>query len=69
MTSGQKKEDKEIWWGNTEVQESLQRKRLAKKMWDSQRDEERRQGYKERSCEVEKTKDKAYGELYESLDT
>ncbi len=37
MTSGQRKEDKEAWWWNEEVQESIRRKKLAKKNWDSQR--------------------------------
>ncbi|XP_065642624.1 uncharacterized protein LOC136074246 [Hydra vulgaris] len=31
VTSGQKKIDKETWWWNEEVQESLRGKRLAKK--------------------------------------
>ena len=31
MSSGQRKENKETWWWNSEVQESLQRKSLAKK--------------------------------------
>ena len=73
VTSGQRKEDKETWWWNEEVQENIQRKRLAKKKWDSQRDEESRQEYKEMrrkaKIEVRKAKDRAYGELYERLDT
>ena len=35
MSSGQRKEDNETWWWNEEVQESIQRKRLLKKKWDS----------------------------------
>ena len=50
VTSGQRKEDKETWWWNEEVQESIRKKRLAKKNWDSQRDEESRQEYSTRSC-------------------
>ncbi|KAJ8364363.1 hypothetical protein SKAU_G00131940 [Synaphobranchus kaupii] len=46
VSSGQRKEDKETWWWNEEVQESIQRKRLAKKKWDSQGDEDSRQEYK-----------------------
>ena len=48
VSSGQRKEDKETWWWDEEVQESIRRKRLAKKKWDSQRDEKSRQEYKER---------------------
>ncbi len=47
MTSGQRKEDKEAWWWNEEVQESIRMKKLAKKNWNSQRDEESSQKYKE----------------------
>ncbi|KAK3538537.1 hypothetical protein QTP86_006701 [Hemibagrus guttatus] len=34
VSSGRRKEDKETWWWNEEVQDSVQRKRLAKKKWD-----------------------------------
>ncbi|KAK3531013.1 hypothetical protein QTP70_007858 [Hemibagrus guttatus] len=37
VSSGRRKEDKETWWWNEEVQDSIQRKRLAKKK-DSQRE-------------------------------
>lgn len=61
------------WWWNEEVKEGLRRKRLATKKWDSVRDEYSRQEYKEMSrkakAEVAKAKEKAYGELYENLDT
>ncbi|XP_051781551.1 uncharacterized protein LOC127527298 isoform X2 [Erpetoichthys calabaricus] len=73
VISGQRMEEKEIWWWNGEVQESIQRKRMAKKKWDSQRDAESTQEYKEIRCkvkrEVAKAKEKAYDELYERLDT
>ena len=56
-----------------EVQESIRKKRLAKKRWDIQRDEESKQEYKEMrreaKKEVAKAKSKAYDELYEGLDT
>lgn len=56
------------WW-NEEVQESIRRKRLAKKKWESQRDDESRQEYKEMWCKAKReAKGKAYGELYERLD-
>ncbi|KAK3545478.1 hypothetical protein QTP70_007724 [Hemibagrus guttatus] len=73
VSSGRRKEDKETWWWNEEVQYSIQRKRLAKKKWDMDRTEENRQEYKELQCrvkiEVSKAKQKAYDELYTSLNT
>ena len=36
MSPGQRKEDKDTWWWDNEVQESVQRKILAKKRWDSE---------------------------------
>ncbi|KAK3516912.1 hypothetical protein QTP70_028203, partial [Hemibagrus guttatus] len=66
-------EDKETWWWNEEVQDSIQRKRLAKKKWDMDRTVENRQEYKELQHrvkrEVSKAKQKAYDELYTRLDT
>ncbi|KAK3512090.1 hypothetical protein QTP70_030351, partial [Hemibagrus guttatus] len=68
VSSGKRKEDKETWWWNEEVQDSVQRKRLAKKKWDMDRTEENRQEYKELQRrvkrEVSKAKQKAYDELY-----
>ncbi|KAK3552604.1 hypothetical protein QTP86_017915 [Hemibagrus guttatus] len=73
VSSGRRKEDKETWWWNEEVQDSIQRKRLAKKKWDMDRTEENRQEYKELQCrvkrEVSKAKQKAYDKLYTRLDT
>ncbi|KAK3573336.1 hypothetical protein QTP86_022730 [Hemibagrus guttatus] len=73
VSSGRRKEDKETWWWNEEVQASIQRKRLAKKKWDMDRTEENRQEYKELQRrvkrEVSKAKQKAYEELYTRLDT
>ncbi|KAK3524988.1 hypothetical protein QTP86_012195 [Hemibagrus guttatus] len=73
VSSGRRKEDKETWWWNEEVQDSIQRKRLAKKKWDMDRTEENRQEYKELQrrvkTEVSKAKQKAYDELYTRLDT
>ena len=55
------------------MQESLREKRLAKKNWDSQRDEESRQVYNEMKRrtkrEVAKAKAKAFDELYGRLGT
>ncbi|KAK3538198.1 hypothetical protein QTP70_033122 [Hemibagrus guttatus] len=68
VSSGRRKEDKETWWWNEEVQDSIQSKRLAKKKWDMDRTEENRQEYKELQRrvkrEVSKAKQKAYDELY-----
>ncbi|KAK3555042.1 hypothetical protein QTP86_006366, partial [Hemibagrus guttatus] len=73
VSSGRRKEDKETWWWNEEVQDSIQRKRFAKKKWDMDRTEEHRQEYKELQRrvkrEVSKAKQKAYDELYTRLDT
>ncbi|KAK3541862.1 hypothetical protein QTP86_008193 [Hemibagrus guttatus] len=73
VSSGRRKEDKETWWWNEEFQDSIQRKRLAKKKWDMDRTEENRQEYKELQHrvkrEVSKAKQKAYDELYTRLDT
>ncbi|KAK3512376.1 hypothetical protein QTP70_007443 [Hemibagrus guttatus] len=73
VSSGRRKEDKETWWWNEEVQDSIQRKRLAKKKWDMDRTEENRQEYKKLQRrvkrEVSKAKQKAYDELYTRLDT
>ncbi|KAK3506948.1 hypothetical protein QTP70_031706 [Hemibagrus guttatus] len=73
VSSGRRKEDKETWWWNEEVQDSIQRKRLAKKKWDMDRTEENRQEYNESQHrvkrEVSKAKQKAYDELYTRLDT
>ena len=73
MTSGRRKENKETWWWNEEVQESIKRKKLAKQNWDRHRDEVSLQQYKEMCSiakkEVAKAKEKAYDDLYEKLDT
>ncbi|KAK3516441.1 hypothetical protein QTP70_013289 [Hemibagrus guttatus] len=73
VSSGRRKEDKETWWWNEDVQDSIQRKSLAKKKWDMDRTEENRQEYKELQRrvkrEVSKAKQKACDELYTRLDT
>ena len=73
VTSGQRKEDKETWWWNEDVQESVRSKNLAKRNWHRQRDLESRLEYKEArqkaKREVAKAKAEAYDELYDRLDT
>ncbi|KAI5106337.1 hypothetical protein C0J45_4034 [Silurus meridionalis] len=55
VTSGNKKQDKETWWWNEEVQESIRRKRLAKQKWDRHIDEKSRQEYKEMQRQRKRT--------------
>ena len=73
VSSGQKKEDRDTWWWNEEVQECIRGKRLAKKNWDNQRNEENRQEHKDMCRKVKrvvgKAKGKAFDELYDKLDT
>ncbi|KAK2920086.1 hypothetical protein Q8A73_002290 [Channa argus] len=73
VSSGKRKADKETWWWNEEVQECIQRKRLAKKKWDTERTEESRQEYREIQrkvkIEVAKAKQRAYEDLYVRLGT
>ena len=66
VSSKQRKEDKETWWWDEEVQESIQKKRLAKKRWDIQRDEESKQEYKEmrRQAKKEVAKAKSNSSMY-----
>ncbi|KAK3522519.1 hypothetical protein QTP86_017665 [Hemibagrus guttatus] len=59
VSSGRRKEDKETWWWNEEVQDSVQRKRLAKKKWDMDKTEENRQEYKELQRRVKREVSKA----------
>ncbi|KAK3522326.1 hypothetical protein QTP86_003644 [Hemibagrus guttatus] len=59
LSSGRRKEDKETWWWNEEVQDSVQRKRLAKKKWDMDKTEENRQEYKELQRRVKREVSKA----------
>ena len=72
VSSG-RKVDKETWWWNEEVQECIQKKRLAKKKWDTERTEESRQEYREMQrkvkVEVAKAKQGAYDDLYVRLDS
>ena len=36
-----RKVDKETWWWNQEVQECIRNKRIEKKVWDRQRDNQK----------------------------
>ena len=73
VSSGKRKYDKETWWWNAEVQESVNEKRNAKKNWDMLRDEKSKQRFKEANRKtkraVAKAKAEAYEKLYERLET
>ena len=43
VTFGKRKGDRETWWWNEEVQDSIKEKKEAKKAWDKIRDENTRQ--------------------------
>ena len=64
---------RETWWWNLEVQEKLKDKRNAKKAWDTMRDDASKFAYKtarkQAKREVAKTRNKAYEELHEKLET
>ena len=55
------------------MQEYVQRKRLAKKKWDTERTEESRQEYREMQrkvkVQVAKAKQREYDDLYARLDS
>ena len=55
------------------MQEYVQRKRLTKKKWDTERTEEIRQEYREMQCKVKieigKAKQRRYDDLYARLDS
>ncbi|KAK3508196.1 hypothetical protein QTP70_017107 [Hemibagrus guttatus] len=66
VSFGRRIEDKETWWWNEEVQDSIQRKRLAKKNWDMDRTEENRQEYKELQRRVKERR--TYTDLEKAYD-
>ena len=46
VTFAKRKRDRETWWWNEEVQESIKEKKEAKKTWDKIRDENTKKIYK-----------------------
>ena len=73
MTLGKRKEDKETWWWNEEVQKSIKEKKEAKKAWDKIRDQNTKKIYKQKKSKAKKavamTKGRVYDDLYARLET
>ena len=73
VTFGKKKGDRETWWWNEKVQESIKEKKEAKKAWDKIRNENTKKIYKEKKSKAKKTvamaKGCAYDNLYARLET
>ena len=73
VTFGKRKEDKETWWWNEEVQKSIKEKKEAKKAWDKIRDENTKKIYKEKKNKAKKAvamaKGRVYDDLYARLET
>ena len=73
VTFGKRKGDRETWWWNEEVQESIKEKKEAKKAWDKIRDENSKKIYKEKKSKAKKAvamaKGRAYDDLYTRLET
>ena len=73
MTFGKRKGDKETWWWNEKVQESIKKKKEGKKAWDKIRNENTEKVYKEKKSKAKKAvamaKGRAYDNLYARLET
>ena len=73
VTFGKQKEDRETWWWNEEVQESIKEKKEAKKALDKIREENNNKRYKEKKSKAKKAvamaKGRAYDDLYARLKT
>ena len=73
VTFEKRKGDKETWWWNEEVQESIKKKKEAKKAWDKIRDENTKKIYKEKKNKAKKAvamaKRRVYDDLYARLET
>ena len=72
VTFGKQKGDRETWWWNEEVQESIKEKKEAKKAWDKIRDKYTKNIYKEKKIKAKKVvamaKRRAYDNLYARLE-
>ena len=73
VTFGKRKGDRETWWWNEKVQESIKEKKEAKKAWDKTRNENTKKIYKEKKNTAKKAlamaKGRAYDNLYARLET
>ena len=73
VTFGKRKGDRETWWWNEEVQESIKEKKEPKKAWVKIRNENTKKIYKEKKSKAKKavamTKRHAYDNLYARLET
>ena len=72
-TSGKTKQEKETWWWDEEVQQSIQAKKAAKKALDRENTEANKTAYKDKKKQAKKTvaaaKAQAYNQLYEDMDS
>ena len=72
-TSGYVWKDKETWWWNENVQDSVQRKKAAKKQWERMQHDKYREEYRERNKEVKRAvaqaREEACQEIYEGLES
>ena len=68
-----RKGDRETWWWNEEVQQSIKEKNEAKKTWDRIRDENTKKINKKKKSKSKKAvaigKERAYDDLYARLET
>ena len=73
VTFGKRKGDREIWWWNEEVQESIKERKETKKTWDKIRNENTKKIYKEKRNKAKKAvamaKERAYDNFYARLKT
>ena len=59
--------DRETWWLNEKVHESIKEKKKAKKAWDKIRDENAKKMYKEKKSKAKKAVAMAKGRAYDDL--
>ena len=67
VTFGKRKGNRETWWWNEEVQESIKEKKKAKKVWGKIRNENTKKIYKEKKSKAKKAVAMAKGHAYDNL--